>query len=239
GISIFLGNSLVCYVLARNTRLKTTPNMLVANLAVSDILMAGICMPLSLGVSLTGTWHYGAVVCDAQGFLIFSFGIVSVWTMCLIAVNRYIAISHPFLYTKTFTASRMRITIIFLWLLPWLATIPPFVGWGHYAFQPGKVLCMYPFNVDLTYTFLVQCLFIAIPMNLILYSYSKCYFAMRANNRRVAGMMTSGDQADARRKAQEARATRTMMVATAGFIMCWLPVSIIDFVDAFTGLSFG
>ena len=68
----------MCYVLARNTGLKTTPNMLVANLAVSDILMSGLCMPLSLGVAITGTWEYGPVVCDAQGFLIFSFGIVSV-----------------------------------------------------------------------------------------------------------------------------------------------------------------
>lgn len=71
------GNALVCYVVTRNPRLRTPSNMLVLNLAISDILMAVVCMPLSLGVLLTGKWPYGAALCDMQGFLIFSFGIVS------------------------------------------------------------------------------------------------------------------------------------------------------------------
>ena len=72
-----LGNSLVCYVVTKNPRLRTPSNMLVLNLAISDVLMAVLCMPLSLGVLITGEWPYGTVLCDIQGFLIFSFGIVS------------------------------------------------------------------------------------------------------------------------------------------------------------------
>jgi len=71
------GNSLVCYVVTKNPRLRTPSNMLVLNLAISDILMAGLCMPLSLGVLVAGKWPYGEALCDMQGFFIFSFGIVS------------------------------------------------------------------------------------------------------------------------------------------------------------------
>lgn len=72
-----LGNLLVCYVVTRNSRLRTVSNMLVLNLAVSDVLMASLCMPLSLGVLIAGEWPYGNIVCDMHGFFIFSFGIVS------------------------------------------------------------------------------------------------------------------------------------------------------------------
>lgn len=75
-LSLF-GNALICYVITVNQRLRTPSNMLVLNLAVSDILMAVICMPLSLGVLVTGRWPYGVTLCDIQGFFIFSFGIVS------------------------------------------------------------------------------------------------------------------------------------------------------------------
>lgn len=155
-------------------------------------------------------------------------------TMCSIAINRYFAITRPFSYTSLFTPQNIRITVVFLWLLPLLASVPPLAGWGYYAFQPGKAFCIYPFNVNIVYTVLVEVLFIFTPMNIIIISYKKCYSAMKQNNRRVADMTVSGP-ADSRRREQESRATRTMMTATVGFMMCWMPVAVIDFADVFTG----
>lgn len=158
--------------------------------------------------------------------------------MCAIAINRFFAITKPFLFTSVFAPQNIRIMIVFLWLLPFLATVPPLAGWGYYAFQPGKAFCIYPFNVNIIYTVLVEVLFIVTPTNVIIICYKKCYTAMRQNNRRIAGMTEgrAGGQAGAHRRAQESRATRTMMTATAGYMICWVPVAIIDFADVFTGL---
>lgn len=158
--------------------------------------------------------------------------------MCAIAINRFFAITKPFLFTTFFAPKHIRIMIVFLWLLPFLATVPPLAGWGYYAFQPGKAFCFYPFNVNIVYTVLVEVLFIVIPTNVIIFCYKRCYTAMKQNNRRVAGMTEGrgGSQIGGLRKAQESRATRTMMTATAGYMICWVPVAIIDFADVFTGL---
>lgn len=231
-----VGNVMICIAVFKSARLRTVPNMFVTNLAVSDILMAVICMPISLRVLISGEWPFSSMACNLQGFFMFSFGIVSQVNMSVVAVNRYFAVCRPFQCKAIFTKGNVLLMIAFLWLLPSIASVPPLVGWGYYAFNAGKAFCIYPFNVNMTYTTIVQLLFIAFPMGLIGFSYTKCFFAIRASNRQVAQMDDNPRPAEHElRKAREIRATFTMMLATLGFSLCWLPVSVIDFVDVFTG----
>lgn len=235
-ILAFVGNILICVSVLRSARLRTVPNMFVTNLAISDILMAVVCMPISLHVLISSQWPFSSVVCNLQGFFMFSFGIVSQVNMSVIAVNRYFAVCRPFACKIIFTHRNVLLIIALLWIFPSIASVPPLVGWGYYAFNGGKAFCIYPFNVNMIYTTIVQLLFIALPMGLITFSYTKCFFAIRSSNRQVAQMEDCPNAANNQsRKAREIRATWTMMFATLGFIMCWVPVSIIDFIDTFSG----
>ena len=44
----FLGNALVLWAVKRNPRLRTTPNYYITALALTDVLMSFLVMPLSL-----------------------------------------------------------------------------------------------------------------------------------------------------------------------------------------------
>ena len=235
----FLGNVLVCVAVLRTSSLRTVPNMFVTNLAVSDILMAVICMPISLCVLISGKWPFSAVVCDLQGFFMFSFGIVSQVNMAVIAVNRYFAACRPLDCKAIFTKRNVLLMIALLWILPSIATVPPLTGWGFYAFNPGKAFCMYPFNVNMIYTATIQLLFIAFPLVVIVLSYTKCFMRIRSSNQQVAQMEENPRLANQEfRKAREIRATRTMVFCTLGFSLCWLPVAVITFVDTFIASGF-
>ena len=181
-----IGNVVVGAAIFKVRRLRTLPNMFIINLAVSDILMAVVCMPISLCVLISGEWPFTAVVCDMQGFFMFSFAIVSVGNMSAIAVNRYFAVCRPFNYKVIFTRRNVLLMIAFLWILPSIASVPPLAGWGYYAFNGGKAFCIYPFNVNMIYTAIVEVLFIAFPMGLIAFSFTKCIMTIRSNNRQVA-----------------------------------------------------
>lgn len=235
-IVTFVGNFMVCVAVFKSVRVRTVPNMFVTNLAVSDILMATICMPISLHVLILGKWPFSSVVCDLQGFFMFSFGVVSPDNMTAIAVNRYFAVCRPFDCKAIFTKRNVLLIIVHLWLLPSVASVPPLVGWGYYEFNAGKGFCIYPFNVNMIYTTIVQLLFIASPMGIIGFSYAKCFLAIRSSNRQVEQIDDNPRQAEheSRRK-REIRATLTMMLSTLGFNLCWIPVSVIDFIDVFTG----
>jgi len=60
--------------------------------------------------------------------------------------------------------------------------------------------------------------------------------SIRSSNRQVAQMDANPRMTiHQSRRALEIRATFTMMLSTLGFSLCWLPVSVIDFIDVFTG----
>ena len=235
-ILAFISNVLVCVAVLKVPRLRTVPNMFVTNLAVSDILMVTVCMPISLHVLISGKWPFSAAVCDLQGFFMFSFAIVSQGNLMAIAINRYFAVCRPFDCKIVFTQRNALSIIVLLWILPSIASVPPLAGWGYYAFNGGKAFCIYPFHVNLVYTTIVEVLTIAFPMGLIVFSYTKCFLAIRSSSRELAQMEDNPNTTnDETRKAREIRATWTMMLATLGFSLCWVPVLAIDFIDSFTG----
>ena len=232
-ILAFVGNVLVCIAVFKKAHLRTIPNMFIMNLAVSDILMAIVCMPISLHVLISGKWPFSSSVCDMHGF-IFTFGIVSQVNMSVIAVNRYFALCRPFQCKAIFTKINVLSMIAILWILPSVASVPPLVGWGYYAFHPGKALCSYPFHVNLIYAMTIRILFIAFPMGLIVFSYMRCILAIKSSNRQMTEMSDDpGSVGQESRKAREVRATWTMLFSTLGFSMCWLPVSVISSIETF------
>ena len=232
----FVGNVLVCITVFKSACLRTIPNMFITNLAVSDILMAVVCIPISLHVLTSGKWPFSSSLCDMHGFFMFTFGIVSQVNMSAIAVNRYFALCRPFECKAIFTKINVLFMIAILWILPSVASVPPLVGWRHYAFHPGKAFCIYPFHVNMIYTTIVEILFIALSMGLIVFSYTNCILAIRSSNRQIAEMSDDPSSvAQESRKAREVRATWTMLFSTLGFSMCWLPVSVIVFIETSRG----
>ena len=232
----FVGNVLVCIAVFKTAHLRTIPNVFITNLAVSDILMAIVCMPISLHVLISGKWPFSSSVCDMHGFFMFTFGIVSQVNVSVIAINRYFALCRPFECKAIFTKINVLFMIAILWILPSVASVPPLVGWGYYAFHPGKALCSYPFHVNLIYAMTIRILFIAFPMGLIVFSYMRCILAIKSSNRQMREMSDDPSSVGQEsRKAREVRATWTMLFSTLGFSMCWLPVSVIDFIETSRG----
>ena len=230
----FVGNVLVCIAVFKKAHLRTIPNMFITNLAVSDILMAIVCMPITLHVLISGKWPFSSSLCDMHGVSIFTFGVVSQVNMSVIAVNRYFALCRPFECKAIFTKTNVLSMITILWILPSVASVPPLVGWGYYAFHPGKALCIYPFHVNIIYAVIIKILFIAFPIGLIVFSYTRCILAIKSSNRQMREMSDDPSSVGQEsRKAREVRATWTMLFSTLGFSMCWLPVSVIGSIETF------
>ena len=230
----FVGNVLVCIAVFKKAHLRTIPNMFITNLAVSDILMAIVCMPITLHVLISGKWAFSSSLCDMHGVSIFTFGVVSQVNMSVIAVNRYFALCRPFECKAIFTKTNVLSMITILWILPSVASVPPLVGWGYYAFHPGKALCIYPFHVNIIYAVIIKILFIAFPIGLIVFSYTRCILAIKSSNRQMREMSdVPSSVGQESRKAREVRATWTMLFSTLGFSMCWLPVSVIGSIETF------
>ncbi|XP_027016309.2 trace amine-associated receptor 7e-like, partial [Tachysurus fulvidraco] len=95
------GNLLVIISVLHFKQLHTPTNMLVLSLAVSDFLIGALVMPAMFIWTIESCWIFGRVFCIVFlwiGGLIMS---LSIYNIALIAVDRYLALSNPFLYTNT------------------------------------------------------------------------------------------------------------------------------------------
>ncbi|XP_078382271.1 melatonin receptor type 1A-like [Oculina patagonica] len=232
-VAAFVGNLSVCYAVYRNQRLRTLSNMFVVALAVSDILMSTWCMPFSVTTLIRGQWVFGARFCRFHGFGVFTFGLASLQSMQIIAINRYFCVVKPEKYIALFRKQRTLMYIIVVWCAAFIASVPPlFFGHGGFEFQPGKAMCLYTFYTNIAYTVFVECVNIATPLIIITICYAKVFYTVSRSNRVFS---QENNPQLLRANVEEAKVTKSLASVMVGFACCWLPVCIIDLIDAARG----
>ena len=117
-IGSIVGNSIICLLLVRFKTLRTVPNILVANLAVVDILNAVTNMPLM-------TMWYICKVPYLKGrstswfivswYVLFLF--LTVFNLTILTMDRFGAIVHGFRYHSWKTLNKAKVAVALVWLL--------------------------------------------------------------------------------------------------------------------------
>ena len=221
-----LGNILVCISVCRNTRLRTTTNLYIIALAVSDLLSALLSMPLSTGVLISGRWPYSETLCQVNGFFTIFVAYVSPVTMGLTALNRFVRIcKSDQQYKRFFSQRKSRILLAAAWtLVAGYILLTRFTGLQDFRFVPGYALCL---NVHLTelgsiiHYFIVVGLFFILPLAVTIYSYRNVSKKIREHN---IGAVQAGNAA---LSSHEIRISRSLFVVVFAFMLCWLPLWII------------
>lgn len=84
-----LGNAFTCYVVARRRRMRTPLNLLVANLALSDVMLCVITQPFNIAKFSRLQWILGDAMCKAVPFFAGINVFVSTITICVIGTIIY------------------------------------------------------------------------------------------------------------------------------------------------------
>ena len=227
------GNLLSCYAVHRNQALRTLPNMFVVALGVSDILMSVCCMPFSVVTLFRGEWIFGETFCRFVSFEVFTFGMASINTMAIIAVSRYFRVLKSVKYPVLFKKQRALVYIAVVWLLGFVGSAPPlFFKKDAVKFQAGKATCWFSFQSNIAYTVFVECIYIAAPLTFIVICYVKVFHTVSRSNR---VFMQQNNPQQLRANFEEAKVTKTLAAVMVGFTCCWLPICIVDNIDAARG----
>ncbi|XP_058249110.1 trace amine-associated receptor 13c-like [Hemibagrus wyckioides] len=109
------GNLLVIISVLHFKQLHTPTNMLVLSLAVSDFLIGALVMPPVFIWAIESCWIFDKGYCIS--FLMISYVLtsLSIYNIALIAVDRHVALSNPFLYTNTISKQTMSIVVFSNW----------------------------------------------------------------------------------------------------------------------------
>ncbi|KAI4900235.1 hypothetical protein NFI96_026025 [Prochilodus magdalenae] len=109
------GNLLIIISVCHFKRLHTPTNMLILSLAVSDFLVGLLVIPVTLIWAIESCWVFTRGFC--MGYLLTSYCLTStsIYNVALIAVDRYFALSNPFLYTNTVSVRTMCTVVVCDW----------------------------------------------------------------------------------------------------------------------------
>lgn len=231
-----LGNGLVVLAVLRKAPMRSARNMFILNLAVSDLLLCLITMPLTLMEILTRYWPLGRstiFLCKLfgglQGVSIF----VSTMSITAIALDRYHVIVYPM--KKSLQHAEVCIILLCVWALAIFLASPMFIvrQIDHHELNqsvdglPSSFdYCVEWWAVDhgrAYYSiFSVVCQYL-VPILTVSIAYS------RITHNLSFRMSSMANRDSSRRERQERRAkrTHTLLVAIAlVYSISWIPLNV-------------
>ncbi|KAM4845490.1 D(4) dopamine receptor [Thomomys bottae] len=99
--AVLAGNSLVCVSVALERALQTPTNYFVVSLATADLLLALLVLPLFVYSEVQGgVWLLSLRLCDALMALDVLLCTASIFNLCAISVDRFLAVAVPLRYHR-------------------------------------------------------------------------------------------------------------------------------------------
>ncbi|KAG8135459.1 hypothetical protein E2320_008479, partial [Naja naja] len=129
-------NFIVIFITVKFKQLRQPLNYVIVNLSVADFLVSLVGGTISFLTNLKGYFYMGHWACVLEGFAVTFFGIVALWSLALLAFERYVVICHP-LGNRHFKGKHAALGIAFVWVFSLIWTIPPTMGWSSYT--PSKI----------------------------------------------------------------------------------------------------
>ncbi|XP_053547684.1 opsin-VA-like [Bombina bombina] len=211
-------NLVVIVVTVKFKQLRQPLNYIIVNLSVADFLVSVIGGSISIAANSRGYFYLGSWACILEGFAVTFFGIVALWSLAVLAFERYVVICRP-LGNLRLRGKHSAIGILFVWVFSFIWTVPPTMGWSSYTTSKIGTTCepnWYSGKFeDHTYiiTFLTTCFIL--PLLLIFVSYGKLMKKLR----KVSD--TQGRIGSTRKPEKEV--TRMVIIMIIAFLICWTP----------------
>lgn len=217
---IILGNIITITVLMKTKSFRNCHGYYLLSLAVADLLMGPAAITATFPV-FKHYWPFGVTGCLLSAYISEVCMKVSLLMLLLLSIERYIAICHPFYYTRIVTTRMTVISILFSWVfcnLIYIVTIPP--GIICFTYSPDKYLCtvtyfMHPeYVVGIIITFLVPSMII-VTITSALSSYQIFQSQVRSQSSDDCKMRVHSKK--------NKRVFFVLITLLLAFYICWLP----------------
>ncbi|XP_034417945.1 trace amine-associated receptor 13c-like [Cyclopterus lumpus] len=222
-------NLLVIISVSHFRKLHTPTNILILSLAVSDLIVGLLLLPVEIILKLS-CWFLGDLACSLFNYVSFIVTSASVGNMVLISMDRYMSICDPLHYTARVTVNRVRLCVC----MCWLGSVSYSAVFARDSLtQPGKYnSCHGECVVFIDYVsgavdVVLTC---ALPVTVIIVLYARVFSVAVAQARAMRSQI-SVVSVGLKMMRSELKAARTLGVVVVLFLICFCPYYAVSLVS--------
>ena len=143
-VCIIVSNIFNICILTRKCHIPKISRLFLLNLSISDLCVGLIsCLP-TIYSAVTEYWPYGTVWCQIAGIFHGTSCAISIWSISMVSIDRYLAICKPMTYPTWKSTRKAFIVIICLWTVAFVSFIsPPLTksDFIYYQYDQNENIC--------------------------------------------------------------------------------------------------
>ena len=211
-------NTFIGIIVYRTKTLRTPINILIVNMALSDLLYPIFLFPkIFVELNTAGHWLVGGplghAACKLSSFAADVSTLVSIQSLLLIAVDRFVAVVFP-LRSPLISSKQCRYFILVIWIVAMAVHCPYLIAFKVLEYSEG-LFCRWQRN-DIFGEFLSQQTYI---LGLIV-----VIISLKIKSQKIPGKQSAN--ARERRLKKERNVLNMSVAIVLVFAVCWLPLSI-------------
>ncbi|XP_044204619.1 adenosine receptor A3-like isoform X2 [Thunnus albacares] len=234
-----LGNVLVVLVVCVNRALRNTTFCFIVSLAVADIAVGVLVIPLAIIISLGFNTQFYTCLFLSCLLLIITQG--SILSLLAIAIDRYLRVKIPTRYCTIVTQRRAYVAVCLCWILSFLTGLVPMIGWNNRDAQQNlssssDIICKFTTVMRMDYMvyfnfFGLLCYLIPLLIMAVLCGY--IFWTIRGNLREKPGNSVQTQSSNYLRKEKQLAGSLSLVLVL--FALSWLPLHIMNCIAYFGG----
>ncbi|NXL30899.1 AA3R protein, partial [Glaucidium brasilianum] len=223
GICAVVGNVLVVWAVRLNPALQKTTFFYIVSLALTDIAMGILVMPLAVMVSLGVVMHFYS--CLFMCCLMMVFSHASILSLLAVAVDRYLRVKLPIRYRAVVTKQRICVMLGLSWLVSVLVGLVPMLGWNQRTGSSSSIECHYLAVMRMDYV--VYFSFFAwtlLPLLIMCALYTEIFYIMWIKLSQNSASLPEGETVCGK----EYKMAKYLALILFLFAVSWLPLGILN-----------
>ncbi|XP_058268610.1 trace amine-associated receptor 13c-like [Hemibagrus wyckioides] len=223
-LATVLLNLLVIISISHFKQLHTPTNLLIMSLAVADLLVGLVVMPVNIMDLIDNCWYLGRALCSVYPIVNYISVSASAGSLVFIAVDRYIAINNPLLYSTQITICKTSLFIVLTWSCAILYNTLFYFFSGHLLDPDMFNKCLGECVVVQSYSASMADLFITFigPCTTMLFLYLRIFKVARYQVKSINTVEC--DNAHGRGvKSVKNKAVKTLGIVIFVYLSCYIP----------------
>lgn len=228
------GNVLVIFVIVTTKKLHTSTNKFLVNLALSDIIFLGCCVPFQAYKYAAWSWPFGIIWCKIIQYLLYVTAYVTIWTLVCIAAIRYVILVKRNSRLQVLLHGMCIEICMCLWIVMFFIHVPTFNAHQVNSVDVYKYCGINPESTEPVILSFFICAYI-VPLSII----SVCYLFVIYHLNQNETNAHQGVRRSFRRRNHCIRVSRIIMGVVLCFTIAWLPLHIHMLMSIYWGVPEG